>query len=334
MSAENPSPSPERSKPRQLIDKLGKFTREQFRRSKPGAEIPMPDGLHTRSGGNPHLEPTNLDRKRPERDYKKFNYLGPGEKGVPRAIDYAEKIFPGKQFDLLSSKGSQAVVLESGDKVFKVMRDGTNYSSFENEVGALQTLASEGLAPKLHLMVDAGKDFRLNMRGARPNSFSDIQVPRINEEDALPIIVMDKINAKPLDTLTDDQRIAAFDTFLEAGSRLDLAFGDTEFIVDGDTDRVVVIDTGGIRRDGYKKYGVDDDPTYDHYPGLTEEEVKAASLTQDLLMHLSRVKPPTVQQIAEYLKNDDTAQIYAILTKPSDRPLETEYNYQDYKPIH
>lgn len=212
------------------------------------------------------------------------------------------------------------------------MRDANHYNYIENEIGALQTLYNEGLAPKPYLLVDSAREFRAN--SGHTNSFGDVQIPRLDEGGHLPIIVMDKINAKPLDTLTDQQRIEAFDTFLEVGSRLDLSFGDTEFVVDGDTGRVVVIDAGGIGRGRYGKYGEDVNGRFDRYPGLTEEEIKAASLTEDLLHHLSRTgKPPGVREIAEYLKDGDTEKIYAILTEPSVRPPETEYNYQGYKPI-
>ena len=330
MSVEIPSPTQEKSKPRRLLNKLGNFTREQFRRSKPGEEIPLPDDLRTKSGRNPRLLPTNFGKKVPELNGSSRTPF-PGETGVPRALEYAQDIFPDKQFNLLSAKGSSAVVLESGDKVFKVMRDCNHYTYIENEIGALQTLHNEGLAPKPYVLIDSAREFRTN--SGHTNSFGDVRVPRIDEGGHLPIIVMDKINAKPLDTLTDEQRIAAFDTFLEVGSRLDLSFGDTEFIVDGDTNRVVVIDTGGIARNRYGKYGTDSNGTFDRYPGLTEEEIKAASLTEALLHHLSRTgKPPGVRQIAEYLKNGDTEKIYSLLTEPSNRPPETEYNYESYKP--
>lgn len=328
-------PAPERPKRTRKIRELGTLAAERvvslFKRS---PEVPMPEGLRTASGRNPRLEATNPRLELPIKQRGQYYEFPTGEAGVPEALAIAKGTFPDQDFNVLSTKGSSATIFEAGDKAYKVFRSANRYSYIENEIGAMQTLHEEGLAPKPYLLVDAARAERSERsKDTIHNDFSDIQVPRINEGGKVPIIVMDRIHIKPIHTLTDEQRVDAFNRFLEVGQRLDLSFGDTEFVVDADTNNVKIIDTGGISHNTLSgKYGINSDGSrYDIYPSLTEEQFREAQRVASLLDHLSPVhKRYGADEIAPLLERSDTEAIHALLHAPSQYEESDVYDYHNY----
>src|SRR5579885_1561528 len=88
--------------------------------------------------------------------------LGYNEQGNELGLDYLNHLFPDETFSTLSSEGSSAVVYEDeNSRVYKVMRDYTPYSYYEDEMAGLTLLHNEGLAPKPIIFIDAAEQFRL-----------------------------------------------------------------------------------------------------------------------------------------------------------------------------
>jgi len=128
------------------------------------------------------------------------------------AIEYANTIFPDSTFSFVGSGRYGIVLADETGKAFKVYRSALHYSRYEKEAGALRLLSDAGLAPKMHLLVDAGQEYRLDRKAYNYTTFGfeDVQIPRQNSGKELPVLVMDRVDAGPLESAEPAQFVDGF----------------------------------------------------------------------------------------------------------------------------
>lgn len=167
---------------------------------------------------------------------------GPGSEEM--ALDYANNLFPGSSFSVLSAKGSTAIVLDDGQgNVFKIYRTSHRYSWYEDEAAALERLSGLGVAPRPYALVDVPIDLRTDMD---PKNDFKAEITRVESECRYPSLIMEKINARPLSSLPAEQAAQKFLEFWDAIKGQRFAFHDVELVYDTDKDRVVVLDASGM----------------------------------------------------------------------------------------
>jgi hypothetical protein len=165
-----------------------------------------------------------------------------------KAIDYASSVFPGSNFTFLAGGRYGVVLADETGKAYKVYRDALHYSRYEKEAGALQMLSDAGLAPKLHLFVDAGEEYRLDRKAYDYTTFGfeDVQIPRQNSGRELPIMVMDKVEVKPLKEAEPSKFIEGFCKAVDVFIKENIVSWDAEVGVDGSTGNIIILDVGEL----------------------------------------------------------------------------------------
>lgn len=163
-------------------------------------------------------------------------------------------MFPDRTLKLLSNEGSSAVILEDGEYVFKVMRDPIYYSYAEDEMGALTYMHGLGLAPRPILLADAAEHYREEMKGGHvKRHFADIDIQRIETNTPNPILVMEKLDAVPLQSVTEDifsadRAVSEYHRILDTVLANRIVFGDVELVLDRTSDSMKFIDLGGLSK--------------------------------------------------------------------------------------
>jgi len=184
-------------------------------------------------------------------------YNGPAKSGPiineslsqeARAIAYANTVFPDSKFTFLGDGRYGVVLADETGKAFKVYRDARRYSRYEKEAGALQLLSQHGFAPKLHMFVDAGEEYRLDAQAHDYTEFGfeDVQIPRQNSGKELPIMVMDKVDVAPLATASPDKFIDGFCKMAEVFIKENIHPHDAEIMVHRATGELIMLDVGEL----------------------------------------------------------------------------------------
>jgi|GEM_PF-2603646 len=180
-----------------------------------------------------------------------------GPQSSQAALDYASHILGKKEgvdLTVLSDRWSTSIVLEDvpkngeDQKVYKIFRSSENYPKVESEMGNLTLLYAHDLAPKPHLLIDAASEYRAAPGIKHVQESASTQIVRQDCGGSLPIIVMDKVEAVPVDTMPDEQLQAEFTRVVQTTKELKLALSDTEIVYDKKQQRVTCIDAGGIGR--------------------------------------------------------------------------------------
>jgi len=190
-----------------------------------------------------------------DRQYPVIEGLGEvidfGEVAEQQALAYARGVMPETSLDLLSSEGSTALILEDGTGLaFKLMRGNGYYSYTEDEAAGMTLMSNVGLAPKMHLLLDAHEDFRTDLIGTTPKrEFGDVIIPRQEVQGNLPMIVMDKVAAASITTMPLDRVRGEFKRVVTILSENGIAvLGDVEIVHDTATGAATFIDLGGLYR--------------------------------------------------------------------------------------
>jgi hypothetical protein len=133
-------------------------------------------------------------------------------------------------------------------KAFKVYRSALSYSRYEKEAGALQVLSRAGVAPGLHLFVDAGDEYRLDRKSYDYTTFGfeDVQIPRQNSGRELPVMVMDRVDAGPLESAEPPKLIDGFCKVADVFMKEDIYSWDAEVMVDKRTGEIIILDVGEL----------------------------------------------------------------------------------------
>lgn len=240
---------------------------------------------------------------------------GPDAKAGELAIDYASHILSKEPRDLavLSDRWSSSVVLEdttssgTDDKVYKVFRQSTHYGYVENEMAALTYLHNLSLAPKPYLLIDADIQYRATDGVSGHQYFAGTPIIRQNLGGDLPIIVMDKVDTAPLDTMSDEQMAKEFMRVVATGAEHRLSFGDTELVYDQKKQCVTFIDLGGVGRfdaASLRYRHTKDGNVIDMYPSSTDEELATARVAADVLAHFltGRENPLNFETTLTFIK--------------------------------
>lgn len=173
---------------------------------------------------------------------------GPTEQLSDQATAIAESIFPDSHFSYLGAGRYGVVLADITGKAFKVYRSALYYSKHEKEAGALQLLSDAGLAPKLHLFVDAGEEYRLDIKhyDYTRKGFENVQIPRQNSGRVLPILVMDRVDVAPLETASPTALAEGFCKTASLFIQQRIRSWDTEVAVDKSTGKVIIMDVGEL----------------------------------------------------------------------------------------
>jgi hypothetical protein len=184
-------------------------------------------------------------------------YEGPAKRGpdigntpaqAQEAISYAEAVFPGSTFSFLDSGRYGIVLADDMGRAYKVYRSAVNYSRYEKEAGALQLLSNAGLAPKLHLFVDAGEEYRLDRKAFDYTrfGFEDVQIPRQNSGRELPVLVMDSVDVAPLENAEPAKLIDGFCRVASVFMKEGIYSWDAEVTIDKRTGEAIILDVGEL----------------------------------------------------------------------------------------
>jgi hypothetical protein len=159
---------------------------------------------------------------------------------------YAAKLFPDSTFSYLGAGRHGVVMADETGKAFKFYRTALEYSRSEKDAGAQQLLAQYGLAPKVHLFVDAGEQYRLDRKshGYTKFGFEDVPIPRQNSGHELPVMIMDKIDIAPLETAEPAKFIDGFCKTAEVFMMHNIHAWDGEASINQQTGDVIFIDVG------------------------------------------------------------------------------------------
>lgn len=220
-------------------------------------------------------------------------YLGTARRGIEipvgsdpaeqleKVIKYATKLFPDASFSYLG-EGRYGIVLADGQgRAYKVCRSAHRYSRTEKEAGALQVLSKEGLAPRLHLLADAGEEYRIDKKPYvyRGNGFGGVSIPRQNSGHELPVLVMDAVDTAPLKDAEPAKLAEAFRRAADVCIREEIVVSDTEIRIDRSTGRVIVLDVSELSQVSHD----DQSPDYNIYlPG----DVDAGDVDVEILRRL------------------------------------------------
>lgn len=224
-----------------------------------------------------------------------------------QVIDYAQKLFPDRSFELLSDEGSSAFILEDGAGLaYKVYRRASNYPYVEKEMAAMTLLADNDLAPKPYLLVDAALAHR-RKPFPEPASLAEVPIVRQDGGGELPVIVYQKVEFDPLTAQTDPAIVLdGFDRLLAVAKAHNLMFGDVEPVVDRKNGKLKLIDVGGTHEVPANLRYVTDisgNMVKEQEPELSEAEYLQASQIKNILEKIMRgVRIPTTRQINDVLK--------------------------------
>lgn len=165
-----------------------------------------------------------------------------------QATAYAQSLFPESTFSYLGAGRHGVVLADETGKAYKVCRSALEYSRSEKEAGALQLLHEAGLAPKLHLFVDAGEEYRLDRKAHDYTQFGfeDVQIRRQNSGRELPVLVMDRVDVEPLENADPATVVDGFCKITELFMRENIHSWDTEVAIDKKTGGVIILDVGEL----------------------------------------------------------------------------------------
>jgi hypothetical protein len=171
--------------------------------------------------------------------------------------EYLGALFPESHFSYLGAGRYGIVMADETGKAFKVYRSALSYSRYEKEAGALRLLSDAGLAPKLHLFVDAAEEYRLDQKAYNytASGFEDVQIPSQNSGKELPVMVMDKVDVAPLESATPQQLVDGFCKVADTFMKENIHAWDTEIMVDKATGEVIILDVGELSQKPF-----DDEP--------------------------------------------------------------------------
>ena len=184
-------------------------------------------------------------------------YIGTAQRGpeihenldeAGKAIAYAESLFPDSDFSFIGSGRYGVVLGDAEGRAFKVYRSALHYSRYEKEAGALQLLSEDGLTPQLHLLLDADTKYRLDKKSYDYTTFGfeDVEIPRQDSGRELPVLIMDKIDTKPIEYAQPAKFIDGFCQTVNAFMRHGIYSHDTEVEINAYTGNVVILDVGEL----------------------------------------------------------------------------------------
>lgn len=183
---------------------------------------------------------------KPYLDDAKFGLRLNKEGANETAIQYLKSLFPENDFEFVD-EGANGIVFTDGlGKAYKIYKTAHNYSRVEQEAGSLQLLSQAGLAPKLHMLIDADPSYRLDRKAYDYTyfGFGDVVIPRIATSKELPVLVMDFIDTAPLESATNENFVDGFCNMLEVFLKNNIHCWDAEFKVNKATGQIIAIDTG------------------------------------------------------------------------------------------
>lgn len=166
-----------------------------------------------------------------------------------KASEYARGTFPNSTFTYLGGGRYGVVLADETGKAFKIYRSAAEaYSRYEKEAGALQVLSAAGLAPRLHLFVDADKEYRLDLKPQNYTAFGfeDVVIPRQDGGRELPIMVMDRVDAAPLESAEPEKLVEGFCRAANVFMENDIRAWDAEVVVDNKSGDLVILDVGEL----------------------------------------------------------------------------------------
>ncbi len=207
---------------------------------------------------------------------------------VPYSARYVQELFPDKSFTLLSDEGSSATVFEDEDGLaYKVYKNSEYYSYVEKEAALLQLLGDAGVAPKLHALVDAGQEYRVeNTTLPQIDDFETVQIPRVDSGRPLPVLVMDRIHGiEAMDVPSARIQTACFEKVLLTALNYGLEFGDTEILYEPATQSPKIVDVGGIGsyKESRRFVTQPEGTLVDDYPDLSDTELRVAFITRGVM---------------------------------------------------
>jgi hypothetical protein len=185
------------------------------------------------------------------------------------ATEYLSSLFPDSEFTFLGDGRYGVVMADQDGKAYKVYRSALSYSRSEKEAGSLKLLSDAGLAPKLHLFVDAGQEYRLDRKAYNYTTFGfeDVQIPRQDSGRELPVIVMDQVDAGPLEDASPEQFVDGFCKTAALFVKENIHSWDLEVMLNKATGEVIILDTGELSQKPLE------DPTKPEAKQRNEEEI-------------------------------------------------------------
>ncbi|MEK7153543.1 MAG: hypothetical protein AAB834_06340, partial [Patescibacteria group bacterium] len=104
------------------------------------------------------------------------------------------------------------------------------------------------LAPKLHLFVDAGEEYRLDRKAYDYTKFGfeDVTIPRQNSGKELPVLVMDRVDVEPLEHAEPTELLDGFCRVADVFLKNNIHSWDAEVMVDKKSGKVIILDVGEL----------------------------------------------------------------------------------------
>lgn len=236
-------PSPERIVSDNTIQELG---HTGISENSYGIEaIPRVD-IEVRAIGRAHYAPAGAQPY--EGRAKKGVSIQGSSRQVEQAVGYASSLFPNSNFSFIGDGRYGVVLADETGKAFKLYRSALSYSRYEKEAGALKLLSDAGLAPKLHLFVDAGEEYRLDLKAYDYSrfGFGSVQIPRQDSGKELPVMIMDKVEVAPLESAEPEKFIEGFCKVADVFIEHNIHSWDAEVVVDKASGKIIILDVGEL----------------------------------------------------------------------------------------
>lgn len=106
-----------------------------------------------------------------------------------------------------------------------------------------------GLVPKAHLLIDAAGEYRTEAAdNPTERYFDDVVISRQTVQGWLPIIVMGKVNGRPITEMPKTRLRAEFKRIASTLLENSLGLTDVEILYDDGSDQAALIDFGNVYR--------------------------------------------------------------------------------------
>jgi hypothetical protein len=238
------------------------------------------------------------------------------------------QVFPDVQTSLLSDHGTYGIVLQDGERAYKILRQQPlTYSTVENEAAAQSVLGREGIAPALVALVDAAPEYRRDQwAGASPRKplfEGQEQILRIPGSGPVPIIVTELVKDAQLVEqleLPADFMIEQFDIIVNALAKHRVRRpSDCHLHYDPRHHRMVLIDFGNTALGDIFDRSAS---MREYYPHLTDEEYAVAYTAAHLINEFKPEGSKTwldLDELFDIFKTRGMAGIHDVLLSPTHR---------------
>ena len=176
------------------------------------------------------------------------------------AAAYLTSIIPDIRTEPLSNEGTTSVVMRDDTTAYKVRRRRSDdYREVEDEAVALTVLSAEGVAPPLHLLIDAARPWRVEQvryHTPLPLFGGTVRIPRVESPGRLAVLATELKEIGPITELPAARVGAEFNRFASIALKHNLVYEDCDFHYDRKACSAVVVDVGFVHHVDVKDGGV------------------------------------------------------------------------------